>query len=318
MFRTNEELIGRKIEYDGNPQVFANKGFDGIDPHAFRIVGGEFMNSGGNSIAKAPHQSQLQPLFRPESFSDSCVSGDNLENEEDDDLKPFFSDNGATPWGEYVSESVSKSSTTAKKSSKHKNKKQNIGQQDHQLQRYRSDSSISAISDTSKGSGDINFPSPTTDACDDDPINTNTTSHGNAAGLAILKMLRGNPKYDEASKSPEVQTIQAVSPPPPDMDQFFLTDREITARSQNQKLGKVVNAQLLTGSLDNEKKDDSTTRVSGFLQGDDEEIHRQEDHYQYMRNWVDSLPKSEPSKIFGDFHFDVEAIMSSMGATTMT
>ena len=33
MFRVNEELIGRKIEYDGNPQQFATKGFNGIPPN---------------------------------------------------------------------------------------------------------------------------------------------------------------------------------------------------------------------------------------------------------------------------------------------
>ena len=51
MFQTNEELIGRKIEYDqhGNPQLFATKGgFDGIDPHAYHIVGGHtILNASG-------------------------------------------------------------------------------------------------------------------------------------------------------------------------------------------------------------------------------------------------------------------------------
>ncbi|KAI2501060.1 Dcp2 [Fragilaria crotonensis] len=91
MFKVNEQLIGRKVEYDGNPHFFAEKGFDGRDPHAFRVVGGTFMNSGGiSSLAPPPEQSKLQPLFRRDA-------------EEEGELRPFFSTSGETPWGEVVS-----------------------------------------------------------------------------------------------------------------------------------------------------------------------------------------------------------------------
>jgi hypothetical protein len=90
-------------------------------------VGGGFMNSGGKDIAKAPEKSMLQPLFRP-GDSDGKGNGDVYLNEdsageygddnglcigtsgsEDGELKPFSSDDGATPWGEKVTETKGKS-----------------------------------------------------------------------------------------------------------------------------------------------------------------------------------------------------------------
>jgi mRNA-decapping enzyme subunit 2 len=94
MFKANEKLLGRKITYDGNPHHFAEKGFDGRDPHAFHVVGGSFMNSGGiSSLASPPEQSRLQPLFRKEGMDD-------LE------LQPFFSAEGETPWGDRMPEAA--------------------------------------------------------------------------------------------------------------------------------------------------------------------------------------------------------------------
>jgi NDP-sugar pyrophosphorylase family protein len=37
MFQTKEALLGRKVDYDGNPHVLAEQGFQGNDPHAFRV-----------------------------------------------------------------------------------------------------------------------------------------------------------------------------------------------------------------------------------------------------------------------------------------
>ena len=55
MFATNERLLGSKITYDGNPHTFEEKGFmvqEGgkrVDPRAFRVFGGNFMNSAAGS-----------------------------------------------------------------------------------------------------------------------------------------------------------------------------------------------------------------------------------------------------------------------------
>lgn len=102
MFKTNEAIIGRKVDYDGNPHVFAEQGFQGVDPHAFRVVGGGFMNSGdGLSHITDPQKqaSKYQPLINPATVA-GTVQGDSLP------LTPFFAQDGTTPWGEVVEEAV--------------------------------------------------------------------------------------------------------------------------------------------------------------------------------------------------------------------
>jgi mRNA-decapping enzyme subunit 2 len=110
MFRTNERMLGRKITYDGNPHAFSEHGFmGGQDPHAFHVVGGTFLNSDGIvKLAPAPRESQLQPLFRTPS---SAVERD--DDKVDDQLTPFFSNDGATPWGEVVEDARASSATSS-------------------------------------------------------------------------------------------------------------------------------------------------------------------------------------------------------------
>ena len=112
MFEANSKLQGgRIVEYDGNPHEFAEKGFGiddeatgqkRVDPHSFRVVGGSFMNSQhGDQLAKvaaANAGAKYQPLVR----ENGAGGGD-----DDDDargLQPFFSQHGATPWGDVVEE----------------------------------------------------------------------------------------------------------------------------------------------------------------------------------------------------------------------
>lgn len=101
MFKANERLVGRKVDYDGNPHVFAEKGFvDGIDPHAFRVVGGSLMNapgcigSGDDGLPWAgdDQKAKYQPLVRDDEAAGPSV------------LTPFFTNDGATPWGDVVQE----------------------------------------------------------------------------------------------------------------------------------------------------------------------------------------------------------------------
>lgn len=97
MFKANEILSGHKVDYDGNPHVFAEQGFQGNDPHAFRVVGGTFMNSNdpaGSLAAISNQQEKYQPL----------VNTSKDGNDKFDVLQPFFSTQGATPWGDVVSD----------------------------------------------------------------------------------------------------------------------------------------------------------------------------------------------------------------------
>ena len=215
MFAANEKLSGRRVEYDGNPHVFSEQGFAGNDPHAFHVVGGNFLNApqGGSSsiqsLAPPPKQSQLQPLFR------GCGGDD------DEELTPFFSDTGATPWGEVVDDvahdaiSPSRVEATQKKSKKKKASKKTQGK---------------------------------------DSLLPNT-----------------------APSEPQLPNSN-------DVDAIFLTDAQVTARSQ------VIKTQA------------KPTR--------EEELERQyQEDTEYCRQWVANLPKPRPTKHFGEFKLDVDRIM---------
>ena len=244
MFLVNEMLIGRKIEYDGNPQIFATKGFDGVDPHAFRVVGGSFMNSGKDTIAAAPDQDKLQPLYRSK------------DADNDDGLQPFFSDGGATPWGDVVSEALisEQSSDSDKKTVTKKH--------------ARSNTSSPALSS------------------DESPQNGASIST-NASGLAILSMLRGGmPNEDKGPR-----TIPAVEN---DNDNqrldVFMTDTEITNNSQKKKVGvgSITNPEIMDVSME------------------------ENEHLLHLRQWIENLPETKPTSAFGDFRFDVDAIINAM------
>jgi mRNA-decapping enzyme subunit 2 len=105
MFKTNEKLIGRKVDYDGNPHVFTDQGFGGIDPHAFRVVGGAFMNSQKDQTIHVGGSIQdLVALPPPPPQPLVHLSGSNNNNNKVSQLTPFFSLGGETPWGEVVEE----------------------------------------------------------------------------------------------------------------------------------------------------------------------------------------------------------------------
>jgi mRNA-decapping enzyme subunit 2 len=106
MFQVNAQILGRNVlsEYDGNPHLFTEEGLSKIDPHSYRIVGGTLLNqhpgsqmnadstaSNESSRPGAPDPSKLQSLVYNETL-----------NRDDDFLTPFFSQEGATPWGEVI------------------------------------------------------------------------------------------------------------------------------------------------------------------------------------------------------------------------
>ena len=69
--------------YSGNPHEFGG----GPDPHAFHVVGGGFMNSGGGGVVKTG-AAQAMP--------------------DEDGLVPFFADDGSAPWEAGQEEEVRK------------------------------------------------------------------------------------------------------------------------------------------------------------------------------------------------------------------
>ncbi len=344
MFRTNEELIGRKIEYDGNPQQFATKGFDGIDPHAFRIVGGQFMNSGNKDIANAPDRSIMQPLFRKkydhyneEEEEDGDQSDDDNDDgdvgeDTDDDLKPFFSDDGVTPWGEKVFEEK-------RKKKKERRTQPSSDRQKSEYSTSDTNNSVSSIpsasdfeeyllnNDNSHHDSNSNENKDVNES-DDYAPSKSSESKKKLPGLAILAMLRGgddtDKDVDETNKERVIPasaldiTIDEVYNNDSNNDDnqnnnhdeavdIFMTDKEIKTgplKKKNQKESKSKEEDTKPNVVLKESYD----RVSN----NDVKSYEEHEHWTYLKQWVNNLPQSEPSKHFRDFRFDVDAIMSAV------
>lgn len=224
MFAVNEKLIGRKVEYDGNPHVFSEQGFQGMDPHHFHVVGGTFLNSDTNALAPPPPTSRLQHLFRTKSQDGS---GDDEGGEgggaSAEVLTPFFSDEGATPWGEVVEE----------------------------------------VKDT--------VVSPTREMMltKDSDLNKINKKGGNKN------------KKQQGKNKPKAIMATADN----DSDLVFMTDQEITKRSQQIKLAEW----------------NATNELERKYQQDLQDI----------QDWVNNLPQAAPTKHFGEFKFDVDALMEA-------
>ena len=226
MFKTNEMILGRKITYDGSTHHFSDNSFDGLDPHAFHVVGGGFMNSGGGirSLAPRPEKSRLQPLFR-------------LHGTEDVGLEPFFGED--SPWSESTKGNVAPTIKTPKTLQSKTNEK---------------------IEDSSEEN----------------------------AGETLLSMVQNS------TKSPDEPTVMKSSEGCHD----FLTDAEVTARSQNTK--------ATSASV--------TERLAMFRL---QRAESQKRHLEMMREideWKRKLLQPLPTRDFGDFRFDTEAIIKAMEA----
>ena len=78
-----------------------------------------------------------------------------------------------------------------------------------------------------------------------------------------------------------------------------MTDREITSRSQAEKLQGV-------------KAQDAKQGIKKSAKRDDDE------HIIYMRQWAENLPQAPETDVFGDFRFDREAILKAMLGVSVT
>ncbi|CAB9500601.1 mRNA decapping [Seminavis robusta] len=215
MFQANERILGRKIEYDGNPHVFSEEGFQGMDPHHFHIVGGNFLNSNTATLAPPPPTSRLQHLFH--SGGNAAAAG----GSDPEVLTPFFSNDGATPWGEVVPEV-----------------KESVASPERHL--MLTDRSSTKLATT---------------------------------------------KPPPKKKNPKAIMATADN----DSDLVFMTDEEITAKSQKEKLA-----------------------------GNNRQQQRLEQQYQQdvldVQRWVKSLPQGPPTERFGEFKFNVDALMDAFYA----
>jgi len=208
MFQANERLLGRKIEYDGNPHAFCEQGFQSNDPHHFHIVGGKF-SSGTDQLAPPPQTNRLQHLFHNQT---SNSTGDD-NNDDSEFLTPFFSNEGATPWGEVVKE------------------------------------------------------------VQGDPICSAEIGSIDPASTSVNK---GKPnKFETTNKQPNLVAGDD------DDDLVFMTDEQITSRSQKVKLA-------------------------------DHPDQKYQQDLLAIQNWVQKLPKAPATNRFGTFQFNTDSLMDAL------
>ena len=349
---------------DGNPHDFAEKGFDvqgegRVDPHAFRVVGGAFMNSaadGGGVLSAPPDVSKLQPLMNARARAGSKgsqvsgLSSDVDGGEMDDDglgLTPFFSE-GKAPWEESVdavdAAAVPDQPPVQSAQSSWQNNSKGLAM----LSKLRQGNAGNAVEKQQ-----IVQPLSTTSTSNpskqekknsiDKNINKKTHSakklwgprRGVGAYIQFLineksRVLVASEEYTAwrltngriAKKGTEgtswlwahdfdERTATSSNQPKPILD-VFMTDREITAKSQQEKLSILP---PLTGSSHQTHSSASTKTP---IQQPEPRLAYNTQHSNlnltWMKQWVQQLPKSQPTKEFGDFRLDVTAIMNSMAA----
>lgn len=243
MFATNERILGRKITYDGNPHQFAEKGFgiegsgQRLDPHAFHVVGGKFMNSDKEILAPPPRMEAMQPLVARRSRDDSGEFPD-----DEVELTPFFSD-GKAPWEDGATASLG--------------------------------GLLGGLSIKQE---------------DEQPVRS---AGSNSKGLALLSRLRQGGSASDFATIADGNNTRSDTSTRGNYD-WFLTDKEITAKSQKEKLCSMLD--IASPSLELKKAQPDMDNK----------------HWQHMKSWVANLPRAPPTKYFGDFRFDVNAIMNSM------
>eukprot|EP00985_Skeletonema_marinoi_P002196 scaffold890_cov103-Skeletonema_marinoi.AAC.1 len=215
-------------------------------------------SSDGAALSAPPKASALQPLVnrsRSQSGASKYSGGDtsNVVDDGDDDLEftPFFSDDGKAPWEDGAAMAI-----------------------------------LPPFEDDGLGHDSNSMTPP--------PVQSANTTQSNSKGLALLSKLRqgrtaaSSDEIDDNNLTASAEgkatdkTKKGSKKADKSEDDWFLTDKEITAKSQQEKL--------------------KSTLID---EGDNE-------HLVWMRQWVQSLPKVPPTNEFVTFHFNVDAIMKAM------
>jgi mRNA-decapping enzyme subunit 2 len=255
MFHVNAQILGRAVEYDGNPHIFTEEGLSKVDPHSYRIVGGTMLNhtnsnsdvKPGNAMA-ASNPLQAQPIYheRNEGNSDHIIANDH-------DLTPFFSQDGATPWGEVIP---------------------NIQHQQQQQQKEQ----VHVVSKkvrTPRTTASIRMAAPTKES----------------------QYIQSSNASLESNKTAYVDTLLVSE----HNINIVPTDAQITAKSQAAKKITLLKKPISTFASPPPM---STPIVACSYK------ERYERDMAYIQNWVANLPKPQPTKYFGLFTLDADAIMA--------
>lgn len=308
MFATNEQILGRKITYDGNPHDFAEKGFDvggegRVDPHAFRVLGGTFMNSDQGGTSAPPDAKALQPLMSARKRSNSKgsnvsgLSGDDTNNGDNvgDELglTPFFSDDGKAPWedgggslGGLGLDAVKKHITPPP---------------------VRSAQQPSGQSN-SKGLALLNRLRQGTSANEEVAV---IEEEQQAPAASFGKREKGNAIKDKKKKWKKNEKKEA-GVLAEDSTDWFMTDKQITAKSQKEKLSILPPPTSYPSMTASVVPIELTAPTATPPVANDGHHTNNDEHLEWMKRWAQQLPQAGPTKAFGDFRLDADAVMNAM------
>jgi len=278
-----------------SPYVFSEQGFAGNDPHAFRIVEGGFLNSTVQGLAPQPDASKLQPLFRKADDDGKGTGG----GDADLHLTPFFTDDGATPWGEVVSDvkgstpsspahkaaaPAARSSAAGKKTKKGKKKQQ-----------------------------------------EEQPEAAAAVNPGQLLLQQLHKQAAAQGGGGGAVGTAETTAAAIVGGGDAEFDSLFLTDKEITAKSQAVKVGAAgtaakgaavevapptePNSAAVPPPPQAAAAAPATSAVAAAKKRREQLLAQYERDTEAIRQWVAKLPRPGPTRLFGEFRLDADAIM---------
>ena len=308
MFTANEHILGRKITYDGNPHDFAEKGFNvedkgRVDPHAFRIVGGAFLNSEEGVLSAAPEASKLQPL----------VNG----SQRDDGFTPFFSDGGKAPWeemgGSNLGQVQQRDETTAppiqgsqrnSKGLSSLSKLRQGGTNEDELvkmEQQKVEKSI-PVSDNKKNNKAKNNKKKVSKrgvgAYIQFLINEKSRVQVQKEATKVWHLVDGRIAKKKTEGTSWLWALDYDNRKAAADYDVFMTDKEVTAKSQREKLSS---SSVLPPMVDSSNKQQAL-------------LPTKSEHLTWMKQWMQTLPVAQPTKEFGDFHLNVDSIMSAMKA----
>lgn len=277
MFAKNEMLLGRKITYDGNPHDFAEKGFSvegdkKVDPHCFRVVGGSFMNDASGGVGRVSAPPAASAMQPLVARARSASKGE------------------ASAVSGMTSEGTDMGADLLTPFFSNEGKAPWEGPSDGGVVVTRLQSTEPAAIRSARV----------------DQVGSN------AKGLSLLGKLRKGssaikPSRDESLKNGVVRRDESGV-----ASGDFMTDREITAKSQKEKLSsaQAPTKDAQTAPVDMPLPPIDVPKNMSFHNQQQSGVH-ESNHLKWMRQWARNLPQSAPTETFGDFRLDVDAVMAA-------
>jgi len=281
MFSTNEKILGRKIKYDGNPHTFQ----DFLDPHRFHIVGGEYLNS--MNLKKDVDKKTDASLFSQKESNNNILNI--LEPPpKEDGFEPFFSADGKTPWREVISNNKLLSDDV---------QKTQINKITTKEIREKLDKIETDLYKISVGSSELEIFQHVIESviC----LKTHT-----------IKLLKDKGIHNIFLKHMYLNQIEKLY-----QENSLVQDDYIHLRNFYIycKIEKPSNNELLSMTHQEWEVIDigPYRKQYSITQGD-----LNNDSYSFLLHWVSQLERPPPSKLFGEFKFDVDQIFDAMTNAT--